>query len=126
MSDETTPLEILTKAREILSDPQRWIKSAFASLDEQGEKCFCLDGALLQAGGAEFIDYAEEVNKFRGWIEGDLTTVSEAENAVNYVLDLAYNGTDRGHGIFAFNDAPGTTHDEVLAVLDQAIVQVSA
>lgn len=53
---QMTPRELLVKSRELLSDPARWTKQAYAR-DERGRPCevsspnaksFCLLGAMLR------------------------------------------------------------------------------
>lgn len=59
MSAEKTPLEIIAAARELISDPKRWTRGAYAR-NEQGAACgarnpaavcWCASGALIKCGG---------------------------------------------------------------------------
>lgn len=98
------PVDILKKAREILSDSRRWCKHESA-VRENGARVdplsldacrWCATGALCKASGTygslELMDSIE---------------LLEAECCVQ-VVD--------------FNDLPSTTHEDILRVFDQAIL----
>jgi hypothetical protein len=106
---EPTVLDILTSARAILTEPTSWTQGVYAR-DENGESiepyedeatCFCLWGALKAAA-------------------------SRFPTSVHWGAQLAvYNSIEIGD-IPSFNDAAGTTHADVLNVLDAAIARKSA
>ena len=95
-----TTKEALIAMRELLSDPKRWCKGAYAR-DASGKPTentktacsHCLSGALHSVDGA-----TEAVV----W-------------AIAGALPRGY------HNVPAFNDAPETTHSDILRVLDAAI-----
>ena len=96
-----TELEILTAVRDLLSDPTRWTQGTFArdargepSHDWNTESCWCLAGAIYRVAISD--DYGMRAEEF----------VSNVTGVANIRL---------------FNDHPNTTHESVLAVLDQAI-----
>lgn len=116
-----TPLK---EIRDLLSDNARWTKDAHARIGEDGgtpceprdpdAKCWCLDGALLKV------------------LDVECTNVSGAERRPEYEM-IATLLNDAAHELFPdrisdewspfvhINDAPETTHDEILAVIDKAI-----
>jgi hypothetical protein len=103
-----TPLQILIAARELIADEARWTQNAPArgksgrEVDPNGRHavCWCLLGAIDRVGGREtFISFS----------------------GGHYAIKaLCRDGLD----ITAFNDAPATTHPEVLAKLDEAIASM--
>ncbi len=102
-------LEILTEARELISDPERWLQGRTAA-DARGVDvapnspkavCWCSLGAL-----AKVID----VNS-SGLLTGH-------ENANDALCEMA-NAMSVVPSVWIFNDAH--THDQVLAAWDQAI-----
>lgn len=95
----------LIAARKRLADPSRWMKSRYASYTAEGEAiCFCLMGAI----GHSTI--------------GRGSDAIEAHDAIIAVLRR------RGfhEPISSFNDAPDTTHSDILAVIDAAIANTEA
>ena len=100
-------LDVLTKTRELLSDPERWTKGSMAKNasgctvrpDREDAVCFCLDGALTRAAGGSGNGYPEATRILE-------ETVSERPWAFCYV---------------DWNDDAARTHAEVLAALDKAI-----
>lgn len=93
--------EVLIKVRELLSDPSRWTQRCSARdcngnpAHESGEEpvAFCLFGAMTRVTGG--LDVYKDLSE----ILYDRWCIS----------------------IPAWNDAPGRTHAEVLALLDKAI-----
>lgn len=100
----TTTIEILTAARELLTDPSHWTKGANAR-NVRGKEalpnypsavCWCMTGA--------------PTTLFRApWTSVALTSA------------IVLLQTTISDGIIAFNDRPDTTHTDVLRVLDAAI-----
>jgi hypothetical protein len=104
-----TTAEILRTARDLISDPEKWIKGADAlpSRDADPETdevdplddralCFCVGGAISRAAG------------------GDSDEAYEAARAFA-------QAADNSSYPFTFNDRESTTHADVLAALDKAI-----
>ncbi len=99
--DKTTK-EILTEARSLITNPDKWIKGNFALTDdhqysaisfEADATCWCAWGALENA-------YGSFMNREH-----------PAYVALSYAAD--------GRGLAGFND--DSTHEEVLTAFDKAI-----
>lgn len=102
-------LQILEKARELLSNPKSWMQKVLWA-DEQGnaveidKACrFCLDGAI---------------EKVHFDIEGKIGSMG-FDHAVIRAL-----GFTRLRDLYDWNDDPERTHQEVLDRLDQAIAKL--
>jgi len=101
-----TPLEVVTAARELLSDPARWTKGANARNEKgdgggsgmEGAVCWCAVGALRH-------------------VSNDPNLEAVWEDAYYMLAEQ----TPRGEGVMAFNDGVLTTHADVLAMFDRAI-----
>ncbi len=102
-SPRMTAIEILKAARETLSTPDRWTKKMYAK-DATGKSvsycdpratCFCVNGALMKA---------ESCFTSPGYLP--------ASEALRVIV---------GPSIPSWNDAPETTHADVLDALDRAI-----
>jgi hypothetical protein len=98
-------LEVLKKARELLSDESRWTKGAFArtmwgeetSGSDPEAECFCARGAITH---------------FRGGFDAVL--------ALQDALPSSFTA------VSAFNDNKDTEHADVLNLFDRAIVKLEA
>lgn len=108
-----TPVEILTGAREILSDPARWTVEASAR-DANGAACdvyspeatcFCAVGALIKAGYVQYHD-----------------GTSALADTYFQAREVIYRVTSKS--LIDVNDYEG--REAVLEILDQAIAQASA
>lgn len=99
-------LTALRAVRELISVPERWTKGAGArkangyrvKFSDPGAVCFCLMGAMSRCSL-------------------DSEVRSQMERVINSALD-----TPRPFGYIDWQDRPGRTHPEVLAVVDRAIV----
>lgn len=114
-----TAKDYLIKARELLSEEQKWVQGVLARDENNISVCtssdtackFCLLGSLFRVSH-------ENVNNITldSWPE-------DAQVAAEDLLDLIVR--ERGlidiNSMVAFNDAPGRTHAEILALLDEAI-----
>lgn len=96
MSDRQETLDILRKARGLLSDPVRWGKGMMRNIADDGGECYCVAGAVRKCGG-------------------DLRSF-DAADVVMRELKISTN-FDR---VTTFNDHDDTTHVDVLAFLDRA------
>ena len=105
-----TPLEALCGARELLSDPKKWTKGGYA-LSAAGENCdvlsdaaacWCLTGALARTTG----------NHMESGSPGSLGGYGILAEAIGKPERLV---------VSSWNDEPGRSHTEVLALLDKAI-----
>lgn len=108
-------IQTIIDARELISDPKKWTKGTDAR-NEKGDSvpsnakdavCFCMNGALARV---------------RPRLQ-DIGDIVKARNEINLTLigpekDLSKNFTD-------FNDNPGTTHADVLHVMDRTIERLS-
>lgn len=101
-----TPVEILEKARELLSDPKRWTRDALAMTargkhlsdpTDRRAACWCVFGAIMKCSGE----------------------VSGALNAADVFERANWFGDDESFS--SWNDRPERTHAEVLAAIDSAI-----
>lgn len=103
------PSQILRKARELISDPERWTKGAFArnaqgasvSYRHDAATCFCSVGAVERAAFKDGVDDNQPISvALRALYRGKLYAIPS---------------------IAAFNDRDDTTHGDVLAMFDRAI-----
>lgn len=104
-------VEILTAARDLISDPNKWMKGDFCDINRT---CFCGLGALGQVQGVF------DPDSLKGMTITDLLESKAAE-----YLRVAAKELDPEHDVnhtFApFNDAEHRTHDEVIKAFNIAI-----
>ena len=93
-----TPKEVLIAARQLIADEKRWVKKVLTSVNKDGERCYCANGAILAAIGPP-----EEVTK--------LPVYTKA----TWALQKAVGGS-----ISLYNDAETTTHKDMLCAIDKA------
>jgi hypothetical protein len=106
--------QILRAARETIADPKHWTQGAYARdkhgvpVDSlRGEGCtFCTFGAVRHVVAKENAEYFE------------------AEVALD--SSVPRDGMGATIGAINFNDAPTTTHADVLALFDRAIARAEA
>lgn len=94
-SGDNLVLGALRKARENIATPDRWVKKSLFNNDLAQ---MCALGALV---------------KSTSWMS------RESLEAIGILTEIV-----RGHGfscVSQFNDAPGTTHGDVMALFDKAI-----
>jgi hypothetical protein len=103
-----TPLQILLDARAFLTDEKRWVKGAYSLGGLGDEMQCCLMGALIHRGYDP--QQADDT--------ANLKAKELLAKAVGPRVSDAFAASSR---IQIFNDAPTTTHADVLAVLDAAI-----
>lgn len=96
-------LNVLLKAREFLSNPDNWHKG---SISDVGERRFCVLGSVVHVA----------------------KTRDEKQVGMHEAWDLLENLADRmgwkGPGLCSaaqFNDAPDTTHADLMRFVDRAI-----
>lgn len=101
--DDWTALDILIKARELISDPERWTQGAYAKdssgrevYDSDAAVCWCGIGALRRVAGYDYLSRSKAI---------DFLHKTAREAGFDYFQD--------------FNDS--STHAEVLAAFDRAI-----
>ena len=102
-------VEILRKARALITDKKHWTKGVFRrSLIEEHKPsktwgtAYCVFGAVHQASG---VDY---------WRECDY-----AKDLLQAALDRRPRG--KAKTVIGYNDSRGTTHAQILALIDKAI-----
>jgi hypothetical protein len=106
---EVTPLMALKGARELLADPNRWVKGTARTDLGDGAYAYCATGALQQAVNG-FDKYLAPTSPLRKvWYE--------AEALLDQVVDPT------GKSIVGFNDHIDTTHEQLIAVFDAAIAK---
>lgn len=112
---EQTALDILQDVRKLLESPRSWTKRAFAR-DASGREtgnyhdaaCWCLLGAINKC--ARVASFA------------DPHYFDAREHIKRAVVEIAGPGSpDVPTTTASFNDAPSTSHADILAVLDKAI-----
>lgn len=93
------------KAHELLADPKRWTKWAYArDVNGNGVKpesddavCWCIKGAIIKCYGGSFAQYGKQRNK----------VVDKLEELYDILQ------------IHEFNDCIGTTHEQVVSLLKE-------
>ncbi len=106
-----TELEVLESAKHTLSERSRWTrgmnareKDGFAEAPlSSNAVCFCLNGAIIRACDGVSVQYYKAMEYLRKAI-----------------------GSEDMDCVVLFNDASQRTHEEVLAVLDKAILLARA
>jgi hypothetical protein len=134
MSDSPSPeqaaaLGILTKARELLSDPERWTKGCAARTASPGKglsgihvdpthasaACWCSIGALRRAAGHKNVDGTSYYGP--ATFPAYLSALRILGKAIEPGCE-AHNAT---MVVAVTNDAENTKHADVLAMFDKAI-----
>jgi hypothetical protein len=111
-----TALAVLEKVGEILSEPSRWTKVAFArnaegievDVESPDAACYCFIGAIQKA------EYEVALQSWRSQI---------VRNTVNSCLPTPGTLPFSSSAIVGFNDAPERTFEEVRAVIECAITK---
>lgn len=107
-------LELITKARELISDPAGWIKGQMFDDNAyySGKVCArCAWGALWEA------DQGDDVTNAAAPLQW---TVLDAKQWLEEVL------LDSEMGLHRFNDRDDTTHDDILRFFDRGIILARA
>lgn len=127
-----TAKEILTCARELLSDPARWTKGAYARTTNKSSvasrspeaRCWCPLGAMLVCtyGPNETAESTATVGDSFLW--AGLSETNPQDQAYYDALDGLRKAV--GRTIPSWNDRPETTHGNVLAAFDRAIEEIKA
>lgn len=92
MTEPIKPLNLLTGMRELLSDPKKWTKGAYARncqgygvpFKSEEAVCFCLQGAAMKIAGenlmsvfllgTEYLAYGPDVSTVWRWQDQDTRT----------------------------------------------------
>lgn len=114
--NNATVLSVLRDARALIATSERWTKGAYAKtaagmdcgVHDPGATCFCAHGAVLKAAT---------------WAQ--LQVGAGARHALDAVLPAMRGEAGGAPTQYApfFNDAPETTHADVLAAFDRAIAR---
>lgn len=128
-------VELLAQARELITEPGAWVQGAFAR-DEKGYAvdstspaacAWCTVGALraVTMAGLPASDEDNKVYHARSAIAARGVAVKDMRPAVAWLREAAGLGAVAGGsgGVSDWNDAPSTTHDQVLDVFDRAIAK---
>lgn len=122
MSQSKTAFEILTAARERLSDRANWRRGRLYS-----EGATCALGAVGVAAGV----ITQELDRTISGESGAYNALRKADNGLAEALDALADEAGRVTGVsnvsavYAFNDLASTTHADVLAAFDRAIARVA-
>jgi len=98
-----TVTENLIAAKALIETPEKWVKGDY----EPRPGCYCAAGALAAAKGVAAHSAAAE----------KCPEVDALENALNEISD----GLSPWVSFIHFNDDPGTTHADIMALFDSAI-----
>lgn len=121
-------VEIVKAARELISDRAHWGKGSYAAREKVGDQmhnlvgitepdavCFCGLGAIRKAAHASGLPSYEVEDVF----------CHEVRGCVPETYNSEYNGEQFAK--FAnFNDAPETTHEDVLGAFDCLIAKMES
>lgn len=107
--------EVLTAAREILSNPDNWHKGHYEGVNVQGEPCYCGAGAIGVVVHGRRPTQAERMDG--AYSNVFAMPAFQLLERVNGLSDL---------GFPEFNDRPETTHSQMLASFDKAIEAAKA
>lgn len=105
-------LKLLQDARALIANEQNWCKETFQKHERFWRpRQYCLVGALEQVA----------MNEAAAYLPDPLPVFQANADARGRLNWLAYRTC--GGGAIGFNDAPRTTHRDVLWLLDMAITQ---
>ena len=115
---------LLTETRKLIDAPEKWCKGTYTLHDDcvvgpvgahaDSGKCrFCLAGALYHAADKVFNQAPDWDSVFAAFRKPIARKLSMAPT-VSVSMSLT-----------AFNDLPSTTHEDVLAVLDETLASIS-
>lgn len=115
---------VLTKARELLDDPNSWIKGCLAKTTKRGlsvvpnsdkATCFCLMGAVSAAVG--YNSYPASNGRFAKAAIRQLAKASGDRHSRNIA--------SQQNRLVDFNDSRSTKHKDILDLLDRAIASTA-
>jgi len=122
MNNNLSPLQALTAARELLSDPTKWTKRYYAQdktlhavdILSEDASCFCSVGALCKVNGVS----TEAYNRMSGSLLPGRDILTEAANKLADGMDDLERASEIA-GPVDVNDLLG--HKHVLQMFDIAI-----
>lgn len=104
-------VEILTAARDLISDPKKWMKGDFCDIRRT---CFCGLGAIAEVQGVFDPDSLNTLHI------SDVLESKAADYLRKAVLEINPH-YEKGQTFAPFNDAPERTHSEVINAFNIAI-----
>lgn len=129
MTGETIELRILRRAREILTRPEAWTRGAFARRPPrtalEREVALSQTGKLKCDVGSDFADCFCAVGAC-GRAAYELGVPLEETLATTRLREEIVRRVSGAPGVAFWNDDPGTTHAEVLALFDRVIEREEA
>lgn len=108
MPKPKTVSELLERARDLLSDSDRWIKRNYFRRRGNKPAQYCAVGALIKARGDSFKE--AQASGFSDQVWDARNILSKQVRKTSIYLD-----------IITFNDNPFTTHKDLMKVFDEAI-----
>ena len=112
-------LALLIAGQKLLKDPSGWCKGSM----KQGQS-YCINGALFEVGTPNYKMPDDYVSDEPLYYRGDLTRGQIPEPF--WFLREALKERSAFTNIGLFNDAPETTHEQVLELLKSAIELVES
>lgn len=121
-----TVLDVLKAARELLSDESKWTQGDLVRaadgryLDDVHSPeaaCFCLVGGIDRSLPPIPRRKEDSIDVLDAWHDLRSRSLKTVSRAIRSLTDSVYNEPS----IPRFNDDPGTTHEDILKVLDEAI-----
>lgn len=114
---EKAAARLLKSARALIEKPENWVKGTY-NCHVEGRPCFCMVGALERA--------VEDNTDDDLWCGSPLHQFA-AFALLDALFDSELDGVSpKEQTIPDFNDAPTTTHQDVLEVYDVAIASLEA
>ena len=100
-------VDVLKMARELITDPDRWIQGKLSCRNIDGTRCYCAVGAIDEA--VAILDNLNDLDESRRAPSLYLRAVTRFRETIG-IVDIP-----------AFNDTH--THEEVLEAFDKAIAE---
>lgn len=128
--------ELLTAARDLLTDPAKWTKGKWArAAVEDPEKCsplpnepeavcFCSAGALWCVLGKDTTSCSLFLDSPHNPANASIGFLAACALEAALPGDFNRAGHDTRHPVIAYNDAEATTHADVLSLFDRAIASI--
>jgi hypothetical protein len=126
MTATLTPVIVLERSIELLSNESAWAKGTMATMANgiavepfySTAKCFCIVGALERSAQG-VMPIGEYPSTFHD--DATFTEYADAEVAANQFVREAIHAKKGTYSIPGFNDAWETKHSDVLEILNDAL-----
>lgn len=114
-----TDAEAIEGVLGLLNGPEKWCKWRSSSIDNNGNKSYCLGGALSQVlyGKSSIWGYRIEDH---GYVR-DPQWFSLAEKMDANVRDQGYEGFGVGEAFVQFNNAPEIEYEDIRMLLKEVL-----